>query len=115
MTVKDFSQRTYASKVTCKCAYFCIILYLTLPRETALLCCKVAVSTANLQLKQFNGNFDTCICLVHLLPLYTCTSKMIMDLPGLWVYRIRIFNAEKRDNEQLKEYINALFKDNFSL
>ena len=67
----------------------------------------------NLQLKQFNGNFDTCICLVHLLPLYT--SKMIMDQPGLWVYRIRIFNAEKRDNEQLKEYVNALFEDNFSL
>ena len=31
------------------------------------------------------------------------------------VYRIRIFNAEKRDNEQLKEYVNALFNDNFSL
>ena len=24
-----------------------------------LLCCKVAFSTKNLQLKQFNGNFDT--------------------------------------------------------
>ena len=36
-----------------------------------LLCGKVAFSTKNLQLKQFNGNFDTCICLVHLLPLYT--------------------------------------------
>ena len=42
-----------------------------------LLCCKVAFSTKNLQLKQFNGHFDTCICLDHLLPLYT--SEMIMD------------------------------------
>ena len=67
-----------------------------------LLCCKVAFSTKNLQLKQFNGNFDTCICLVHLLPLYT--SEMIMDQPGLCVYRIQIFNAEKRDNN-LYEFI----------
>ena len=49
----------------------------------------------NLQLKQFNGNFDTCICLVHLLPL--STSEMIMDQPGLCVYRIQIFNAEKKE------------------
>ena len=69
-----------------------------------LLCCKVAVSTTNLQLKQFIGNFDICIRLVHLLSLYT--SKMIMDQPGLWVYRI--FNAEKRDNN-LYEFIPFCF------
>ena len=50
--------------------------------------------TMGVMFKQFNGNFDTCICLVNLLPLYT--SKMIMDQPGLWVYRIRIFNAENK-------------------
>ena len=71
-----------------------------------LLCCRVAVSTTNLQLKQFNGNFDTCISLVHLFPLYI--SKMIMDQPGLWVYRIQIFNAEKRDNS-LYEFIPFCF------
>ena len=60
-----------------------------------LLCCKVAFSTKNLQLKQFNGNFDTCICLDHLLPLYT--SEMIMDQPGLCVCRIQIFNAKKKE------------------
>ena len=59
-----------------------------------LLCGKVAFSTKNLQLKQFNGNFDTCICLVHLLPLYT--SEMIMDQPGFFVYKIQIFDAEKK-------------------
>ena len=71
-----------------------------------LLCCRVAVSTKNLQLKQFNGNFDTCVYLVHLSPLYT--SKMIMDQPGLWVYRIQIFNAEKRDNN-LHKFIPFCF------
>ena len=71
-----------------------------------LLCCKVAFSTKNLHLKQFNGNFDTCICLDHLLPLYT--SKMIMDQPGLCVCRIQIFNAEKRDNN-LYEFIPFCF------
>ena len=70
-----------------------------------LLCCKVAVSTTNLQLKQFNGNFNACICLVHLLPLYT--SKMIMDQPGLWVYRIQMFNAEKRDNNLYELFISV--------
>ena len=60
-----------------------------------LLCCKVAFSTKNIQLKQFNGNFDTCICLDHLLPLYT--SEMIMDQPGLCVCKIQIFNAEKKE------------------
>ena len=60
-----------------------------------LLCCNVAFSTNNLQLKQCNGNFDTCICLVHLLPLYT--SEMIMDQPGLCLYRIQIFNTEKKE------------------
>ena len=59
-----------------------------------LLCCKVAFSTKNLQLKQLNGNFDTCICLVHLLALYT--SEMIMDQPALCVYRIQIFNVDKK-------------------
>ena len=59
-----------------------------------LLCFKVAFSTKNLQLKQFHGNFDTCICLVHLLPVYT--YEMIMDQPGLCVYRIQIFDAEKK-------------------
>ena len=73
----------------------------------------VTYSTTNLQPKQLNGNFDTCICLVHLLPLYT--SKMIMDQSGLGMYKIRIFNAEIKDNGQLKEYVNALFKDIFSL
>ena len=62
-----------------------------------LLCCKVAFSTKNLQLKQFTGNFHTCICLVHLLPLYT--SEMIMDQPGLCVYRIQIFNAKKKKKD----------------
>ena len=62
--------------------------------ETVLLCCKVAFNTKNLQLKQFNGNFDTCICLDHLLPLYT--SEMIMDQPGLCACRIQIFNGEKK-------------------
>ena len=60
-----------------------------------LLCYTVAFSTKNLQLKQFNGNFNTCICLVHLLPLYT--SEMIMDQLGLCVYGIQIFNAEKKE------------------
>ena len=69
-------------------------------------CCKVAFSTKNLQLKHFNGNFDTCICLVHLLPLYT--SEMIMDQPGLFVSRIQIFNVEKRDNN-LYEFIPFCF------
>ena len=44
--------------------------------------------------------------MVHLLPLYT--SKMIMDQPGLWVYRIQIFSAEKRDNN-LYEFIPFCF------
>ena len=60
-----------------------------------LLCCEVAFSTKNLQLKQFNGNFDACICLVHLLPFYN--SEILMDQPGLCVYRIQIFNAEKKE------------------
>ena len=72
-----------------------------------LLCDKVAVSTPNLQLKQFNGNFDTCICLVHLLPFYT--SKMIMDQPGLWMYRIQIFNADKKRDNNLYEFISFCF------
>ena len=90
---------------------FVLYCILTFPRETALLCCKVAVSTTNLQLKQFNVSFDTCIFQVHLLPL--CTSK-------IWI--IQDFGCieseyliQERDNEQLKEYVNALFKDNFSL
>ena len=41
-----------------------------------------------------------------LLPLYT--SEMIMDQPGLCVYRIQIFNAEKRDNN-LYEFIPFCF------
>ena len=72
---------------------FVIYCILTLQKETVLRCCKAAFSTKNLQLKQFNGNFDTCICLVHLLPLYT--SEMIMDQPGLCMSRIQIFNVEK--------------------
>ena len=36
---------------------------------------------------------------------------MLMDQSGVWAYRIRIFNAEKRDHEPLKECVNALFKD----
>ena len=70
-----------------------------------LLCCKVAFSTKNLQLKQFNGNFDTCICLDHLSPLYT--SEMIMDQPGLCVCRIQIFNAEKRDNNLYEFFLSV--------
>ena len=72
-----------------------------------LLCCKVAFSTKNLQLKQFNGNFDTCICLVHLLPLYT--SEMIMDQAGLCVYRIQIFNAGNQRDNNLYEFIPFCF------
>ena len=55
----------------------------------------MAFSIKNLLLKQFNGNFDTCICLFHLLPL--STSEMIMDQPGLCMYRIQIFYAEKKE------------------
>ena len=53
----------------------------------------MAFSKKNLQLKQFNGNFDTCICLDHLLPLYT--SEMIMDQLGLCVCRIKYLMRKK--------------------
>ena len=94
-------------KLICKRAYFVLYCILRLQRETVLLCCKVAVGTTNLQLKQFNGNFDTCICLVHLLPFYT--SKMITDQPGLWMYRIQIFNADKKRDNNLYEFISFCF------
>ena len=71
-----------------------------------LLCCKVAFSTKNLQLKQFNGKFDTCICLDHLLPLYT--SEMIMDQPGLCVVESKYLMRKKRDNN-LYEFIPFCF------
>ena len=71
-------------------------------------CCKVAFSTKNLQLKQFNGNFDTCICLDHSLPLYT--SKMIMDQPGLSVCRIQIDRINrKKEIINLYEFIPICF------
>ena len=60
-----------------------------------LLCCKVAFSTKNLQLKQFNGNFDTCICLVHLLLSFIYFRNDNGSTRTLR-YRIQIFNAEKK-------------------
>ena len=71
-----------------------------------LLCCKVAYSTKNLQLKQFNGNFDTCICLDHLLPLYT--SKMIMDQQDFACIESKYSMRKKRDNN-LYEFVPFCF------